>query len=140
MNMLYTYFSLILESQKVKQQLRHLEKKLNDLKVMCHVLILRNAKKYSIHILHVYVQLATQGATFVTTGERLTQELRMIEAGIRERERDVRNWSNPYGSGTGTTTIPWIQQSSNDWLSNQEYNTDYKTEEVSRTTLYHFVL
>lgn len=32
----YTYicFSLILESQKVKQQLRHLEKKLNDLKVI----------------------------------------------------------------------------------------------------------
>ncbi|XP_039305646.1 uncharacterized protein LOC105205842 isoform X2 [Solenopsis invicta] len=97
---------LILESQKVKQQLKHLEKKINDLK------------------------LATQGATtFVTAGERLTQELRMIEAGIRERERDVRNWSNPFGSGTGTNTIPWIQQSSNDWLSNQEYNTDYKTEE-----------
>lgn len=95
---------LILESQKVKQQLRHLEKKINDLK------------------------LATQGATtFVTAGERLTQELRMIEAGIRERERDVRNWSNPYG-GTGTTTIPWIQQSSNDWLSNH-HNMDYKTEE-----------
>ncbi|XP_011865091.1 PREDICTED: uncharacterized protein LOC105560525 [Vollenhovia emeryi] len=97
---------LILESQKVKQQLRHLEKKINDLK------------------------LATQGATtFVTAGERLTQELRMIEAGIRERERDVRNWSNPYGGGTGTTTIPWIQQSPNDWLSNQEYGTDFKTEE-----------
>ncbi|KAG5326633.1 RC3H1 protein, partial [Pseudoatta argentina] len=97
---------LILESQKVKQQLRHLEKKINDLK------------------------LATQGATtFVTAGERLTQELRMIEAGIRERERDVRNWSNPYGGSTGTTSIPWIQQSTNDWLSNQEYNTDYKTEE-----------
>ncbi|KAL0120640.1 hypothetical protein PUN28_008374 [Cardiocondyla obscurior] len=98
---------LILESQKVKQQLKHLEKKINDLK------------------------LATQGATtFVTAGERLTQELRMIEAGIRERERDVRNWSNPYGNGTGTTTIPWIQQSPNDWLSNQIINnTDYKTEE-----------
>ncbi|XP_018398850.1 PREDICTED: roquin-2 [Cyphomyrmex costatus] len=97
---------LILESQKVKQQLRHLEKKINDLK------------------------LATQGATtFVTAGERLTQELRMIEAGIRERDRDVRNWSNPYGGSTETTTIPWIQQSTNDWLSNQEYNTDYKTEE-----------
>ncbi|KMQ85495.1 ring finger and ccch-type zinc finger domain-containing protein 2-like protein [Lasius niger] len=101
----YTSKDLILESQKVKQQLRHLEKKLNDLK------------------------LATQGATtFFTTGERLAQELRMIEAGIRERERDMRNWScNPYG--TGTTTFPWIQQSSNDWLSNQEYNQDYKIEE-----------
>lgn len=103
----YMSKDLILESQKVKQQLRHLEKKLNDLK------------------------LATQGATtFFTTGERLAQELRMIEAGIRERERDMRNWScNPYGTGTGTTTFPWIQQSSNDWLSNQEYNQDYKIEE-----------
>ena len=27
-------FSLILESQKVKQQLKHLEKKINDLKVL----------------------------------------------------------------------------------------------------------
>ncbi|KAL6268803.1 hypothetical protein P5V15_001927 [Pogonomyrmex californicus] len=98
----YMSKDFILESQKVKQQLRHLEKKINDLK------------------------LATQGATtFVTTGERLTQELRMIEAGIRERERDVRNWSNPYSSNTDA----WIQQSSNDWLSNQEYSTDYKTEE-----------
>ncbi|XP_012542094.1 roquin-2 isoform X2 [Monomorium pharaonis] len=101
----YTSKDLILESQKVKQQLKHLEKKINDLK------------------------LATQGATtFVTAGE-LAQELRMIEAGIREREKDVQNWSNPYSSSTGTATIPWIQQSSNDWLSNQEYNTDYKTEE-----------
>ena len=83
--------------------------------------------------------MATQGATtFVTAGERLTQELRMIEAGIRERERDVRNWSNPYGGSTGTTTIPWIQQSTNDWLSNQEYNTDYKTEEVSRFMPFYF--
>lgn len=75
----------------------------------------------------------------MTAGERLTQELRMIEAGIRERERDVRNWSNPYSGSTGTTTIPWIQQS-NDWLSNQEYNTNYKTEEVGRTILCYFIL
>lgn len=87
---------LILESQKVKQQLKHLEKKINDLK------------------------LATQGATF-TAGERLAQELQMIEAGIREKEKDVRNWS-PYG------TVPWIQ-SSTSLLSNQSFNQDYKTEE-----------
>ncbi|XP_071877832.1 RING finger and CCCH-type zinc finger domain-containing protein roquin isoform X1 [Bombus fervidus] len=87
---------LILESQKVKQQLRHLEKKINDLK------------------------LATQGATF-TAGERLAQELQMIEAGIREKEKDVRNWS-PYG------TVPWIQ-SSNNLLSSQNFSQDYKTEE-----------
>ncbi|XP_076248410.1 RING finger and CCCH-type zinc finger domain-containing protein roquin [Calliopsis andreniformis] len=84
---------LILESQKVKQQLKHLEKKINDLK------------------------LATQGATF-TEGERLAQELQMIEAGIREKEKDVRNWS-PYG------TVPWIQ-SSNNLLSTQNLNQDYK--------------
>lgn len=78
--------------------------------------------------------MATQGATIFTAGERLAQELQMIEAGIRERERDMRNWNcNPYGTGTGTgtTTFPWIQQPSNDWLSNQEYNQDYKIEEVS---------
>ncbi|CAL1681385.1 unnamed protein product [Lasius platythorax] len=41
----------------------------------------------------------------------------------------MRNWScNSYGTGTGTTIFPWIQQS-NDWLSNQEYNQDYKIEE-----------
>ncbi|KZC04845.1 PREDICTED: roquin-1 [Dufourea novaeangliae] len=87
---------LILESQRVKQQLKHLEKKINDLK------------------------LATQGATF-TAGERLAQELQMIEAGIRDKEKDVRNWS-PYG------TVPWIQ-SSNNLLGTQNYSQDYKTEE-----------
>ncbi|XP_033340321.1 RING finger and CCCH-type zinc finger domain-containing protein roquin isoform X2 [Megalopta genalis] len=87
---------LILESQRVKQQLKHLEKKINDLK------------------------LATQGATF-TAGERLAQELQMIEAGIREKEKDVRNWS-PYG------TVPWIQ-SSNNLLGTQNFNQDYKPEE-----------
>jgi len=30
----YVYFSLIFESQRVKQQLRHLEKEINDLKVI----------------------------------------------------------------------------------------------------------
>ncbi|XP_015178822.1 PREDICTED: roquin-1 isoform X3 [Polistes dominula] len=90
------YYSLILESQKVKQQLKHLEKKINDLKI------------------------ATQGAT-LTASEKLAQELQMIEAGIREKEKDVRNWS-PYG------TVPWIQ-SSTSLLTNQSFNQDYKTEE-----------
>lgn len=67
------------------------------------------------------VQLATQGATF-SAGERLAQELQMIEAGIREKEKDVRNWS-PYG------TVPWIQ-SPNNMLSTQNFNQDYKSEEV----------
>lgn len=46
----------------------------------------------------------------------------MIEAGIREKEKDVRNWS-PYG------TVPWIQSPAN-LLTNQSFNQDYKTEEV----------
>ncbi|XP_051162613.1 roquin-1 isoform X1 [Leptopilina boulardi] len=85
---------LILESQKVKQQLKHLEKKINDLK------------------------LATQGAAF-NEGERLTQELQMIEAGIREKEKDVRNW-NPYSNTS------WIQPPNN--LTNS-LNRDCKSEE-----------
>ncbi|EZA51068.1 Roquin [Ooceraea biroi] len=92
---------LILESQRVKQHLRHLEKEIIDLK------------------------LATQGTAAFFTGERFAQELRMME-GIKERERDAQNWSNPYG--TGTTTLPWIHSSTN-WPSNQEYNQDYKTKE-----------
>ncbi|XP_066590032.1 uncharacterized protein roq isoform X2 [Prorops nasuta] len=86
---------LILESQRVKQQLKHLEKKINDLK------------------------LATQGAAF-SAGERLAQELQVIEAGIREKEKDVRNWS-PYSS------IPWVQ-TSNNLLSNPNFNQDFKPE------------
>ncbi|XP_046410424.1 roquin-1 [Neodiprion fabricii] len=88
-------FSLLLESQKVQQQLKHLEKKINDLK------------------------LATQGAAF-SEGERLAQELQMIEAGIREKERDVRNWS-PYG-------MSWIQPSSN-LVQNHNLNREYRPDE-----------
>lgn len=48
----YTYicFSLILESQKVKQQLRHLEKKLNDLKVINYASSSVKYEKYLILI------------------------------------------------------------------------------------------
>ncbi|XP_012257083.2 roquin-1 [Athalia rosae] len=86
---------LLLESQKVKQQLKHLEEKINELK------------------------LATQGAAF-SEGERLAQELQMIEAGIREKERDVRNWS-PYG-------MSWFQPSSN-LVQNHNLNRDYGADE-----------
>ena len=92
---------LMLESQKVKQQLKHLERKINDLK------------------------LATQGAAF-TEGERLTQELQMIEAGIREREKDVRNWC-PYGGGTS------IQQPDNNFVTNYGMSKEYKSEEDEDT-------
>lgn len=86
---------------------------------------------HSIHVLYVYVQLATQGATtFIAAGERLTQELRVIEAGIRESESNIRSWSDSYDDDTDTTTIPWIQQS----------NTDYKPEEVAHSMLFYFVI
>lgn len=48
----------------------------------------------------------------------------MIEAGIREKEKDVRNWS-PYGS------VPWIQPANN-LMSNHSMSKDYKSEEVGR--------
>lgn len=56
---------LIAESQRVKLQLRNLEKKLNDLK------------------------LATQGVTALSEGERLTQELKLIEQGIKEKQKEA---------------------------------------------------
>lgn len=65
-------------------------------------------------------QLATQGAAF-SEEERLAQELQMIEAGIREKERDVRNWS-PYG-------MSWIQPSNN-LVQNHNLNRDYRADEV----------
>ena len=48
----------------------------------------------------------------------------MIEAGIREKEKDVRNWS-PYG------TMPWIQQPANNVISSHNINRDRKSEDVS---------
>lgn len=57
--------SLLLESQRVKQQLRNLQKKINDLK------------------------LATQGVV-MSEGEKLTQELQLIEQGICEKEKELR--------------------------------------------------
>ncbi|XP_011495312.1 PREDICTED: uncharacterized protein LOC105360184 [Ceratosolen solmsi marchali] len=87
---------LIIESQKVKQQLKNLEKKINDLK------------------------LATQGTTY-SEGERLAQELQMIEAGIREKEKDVCNWS-PYSN------MAWIQPPVN-VMTNQNSIRDFKPEE-----------
>lgn len=56
---------LLAESQKVKIQLRNLEKKINDLK------------------------LASQGVT-LSERERLTQELQLIEQGIFEKQKEVR--------------------------------------------------
>ncbi|KAF5287765.1 hypothetical protein FQA39_LY15701 [Lamprigera yunnana] len=56
---------LLAESQRVKMQLRNLEKQLNDLK------------------------LATQGVTSLSEGDRLTQELQLIEQGIQEKQKEA---------------------------------------------------
>ncbi|XP_028132577.1 roquin-1 isoform X1 [Diabrotica virgifera virgifera] len=56
---------LIAESQRVKLQLRNLEKQLNDLKI------------------------ATQGVTNLSDSERLTQELQLIEQGIQEKQKEA---------------------------------------------------
>ncbi|XP_057661513.1 roquin-1 isoform X1 [Diorhabda carinulata] len=56
---------LIAESQRVKLQLRNLEKQLNDLKI------------------------ATQGVTNLSESERLTQELQLIEQGIQEKQKEA---------------------------------------------------
>lgn len=56
---------ILAESQRVKLQLRNLEKQLNDLK------------------------LAAQGVTTLSERERLTQELQLIEQGIQEKHKEA---------------------------------------------------
>lgn len=56
---------LMAESQRVQWQLKNLEKQLNDLK------------------------LATQGVASVNEGERLAQELQLIEQGIQEKHKEA---------------------------------------------------
>lgn len=56
---------LMVESNRVKQQLRSLERQINDLK------------------------LATQDAA-MNEGDKLTHELQLIEQNIREKEKEVR--------------------------------------------------
>ncbi|CAH2002444.1 unnamed protein product [Acanthoscelides obtectus] len=56
---------LLAESQRVKLQLRNLEKQLNDLKI------------------------AAQGVTSLSESERLTQELQLIEQGIQEKHKEA---------------------------------------------------
>lgn len=62
---------LMAESQRVQWQLKNLEKQLNDLK------------------------LATQGVTSVNEGERLAQELQLIEQGIQEKHKEACLVSTP---------------------------------------------
>ncbi|XP_031356684.1 roquin-1 isoform X2 [Photinus pyralis] len=56
---------LLAESQRVKMQLRNLERQLDDLK------------------------LATQGVASLSEGDRLTQELHLIEQGIQEKQKEA---------------------------------------------------
>ncbi|XP_066254234.1 roquin-1 isoform X1 [Euwallacea similis] len=56
---------LLAESQRVQQQLRNLEKQLNNLK------------------------LASQGVTSLSESERLAQQLHVIEQGIQERQKEA---------------------------------------------------
>lgn len=58
---------LIAESQRVKIQLRNLEKQLNDLKIAAQA----------------------QGVTNLSESERLTQELHLIEQGIQEKHKEA---------------------------------------------------
>lgn len=58
---------VIAESQRVKMQLRNLERQLNDLKMV------------------------TQGGVpTLSEGDRLTQELQLIEQGIQEKHKEAR--------------------------------------------------
>lgn len=75
--------------------------------------------------LFFFQQLATPEVSF-TEGERLAQELQVVEAGIREKE-DVCNW-NPleYSNTTWTSN-----------LTNQNSNEDFNTKEVS--VFFHYI-
>ncbi|XP_014261745.1 roquin-1 [Cimex lectularius] len=83
------------ESQKMKQQLRTLEKKINDL------------------------ELATELAAF-TEGKKLSQELQLIEQGIREKEKQLR----PNQIGSGTTQAlngePWSGCRNEEFLTQED--------------------
>ncbi|XP_014291504.1 roquin-1 isoform X1 [Halyomorpha halys] len=71
----------LVESQKMKLQLRTLEKKINDLK------------------------LATEGSAALSEGEKLSQELHLIEQGIREREHQLRMCSQNQLSVGGSKPV-----------------------------------
>lgn len=95
---------LLVESHKVRQQLRTLQKKINDLK------------------------LATQGAA-MSESEKLTQELQLIEQGICEKEKELR--LNQMVSAAGlpqpTSAVTWEKDGScNNWSlkSNGDYRSD----------------
>lgn len=93
---------VLADTQKVglKQQLRNLEKQLNDLK------------------------LATQtpcGA--LSEGEKLTHELQLIEQGIREKEKELRL---NHRASTSITAVGWNKDGTVNWglKSNGDYRSD----------------
>ncbi|GJQ67677.1 putative zinc ion binding protein [Trypoxylus dichotomus] len=89
---------LLAESQRVKLQLRNLEKQLNDLK------------------------LATQGVTNISEGERLKQELQLIEQGIQEKQKEVclnRIYSSLVNYGNGSPALqPSDEASYEEFIAN----------------------
>ncbi|XP_069705401.1 roquin-1 [Periplaneta americana] len=98
---------VLADTQKVglKQQLRNLEKQLNDLK------------------------LATQGPCApLSEGEKLTQELQIIEQGIREKEKELRLNQLVSASLTSPTitAVGWNKDGTVNWgiKSNGEYRSD----------------
>ncbi|XP_046391150.1 roquin-1 isoform X1 [Ischnura elegans] len=95
---------LLVESQRVKQQLRNLERKINDLK------------------------LATEGAA-MSEGERLTQELQLIEQGIREKEKELRLNQLVSASLVSPTYAPvgWNKDGPVNW--NLKSSSNYKNDD-----------
>ncbi|KAK9500416.1 hypothetical protein O3M35_001687 [Rhynocoris fuscipes] len=82
------------ESQKMKQQLRTLEKKINDLK------------------------LAAESPAALSEGEKLSQELQIIEQGIREREKQLR--LNQMGTGTSWNGEAWPVYRNEEYVAQED--------------------
>lgn len=100
-NSVFASKDLLAESQRMKQQLQTLEKKINDLK------------------------LATQTAA-LTEGEKLTQELHLIEHGIREKEKELRLTQLVSGP-VGLNTFNWNRDA---WSSSGYRSDDEDSYEV----------
>ncbi|XP_075229812.1 RING finger and CCCH-type zinc finger domain-containing protein roquin isoform X2 [Lycorma delicatula] len=90
------------ESQKVKQQIRSLEKKINDLKL--------------------------QGAV-LTESEKLSQELQLIEHGIREKEKELK-LTQMVSCTPVLTNLNWNNNNNNNNNNREGWNnTDYRSDD-----------
>ncbi|KAJ9592634.1 hypothetical protein L9F63_015689, partial [Diploptera punctata] len=99
---------LVFDTPKVglKQQLRNLEKQLHDLK------------------------LATQSQEALSEGEKLTQELQLIEQGIREKEKELKLNHLVSGSlpSTAITAVGWNKDGTMNW--NIKPNGEYRSDDI----------